>query len=131
MCENKQPQQQIEQVALAINPELIKKQVEERLLAAGLTETDLAFAGYKKSDLFQFLESPTGSKLMEKILGLLDRFKGKNHWKSLLEMGYKLAIAAIVVGSVVYLQTLNKFDSSVGVLFGSIVGFIFARTKTE
>jgi hypothetical protein len=113
------------------DPETRRRLMEARLVDAGITESDLMAAGYRKSDLLQFLATPPGEKLVDRILGVLESFKGKDHNKDLIEMATKVVASLVVVGVTALLVGLGTFDPSVGVLFGAILGYIFANKKQD
>jgi hypothetical protein len=115
----------------AVDPDARRRLMEARLMEAGITESDLMAAGYRKSDLLQFLATAPGEKLVDRVSGLLESFKGKDHDKYRIELMAKVGAGLVVVGMTVLLATLGKFDPSVGVLFGTILGYIFASKKQD
>ena len=133
MCEATNPEdaKKPSDAGAASDPETKRRLMEKRLMDAGITESDLIAAGYRKSDLLQFLATPPGEKLVERILGVLESFKGKEHNKYLIELVTKVIASLVVVGVTVLLVSLGKFDPSVGVLFGAILGYIFASKKQD
>jgi hypothetical protein len=115
----------------AVDPEAKRRLMEARLMEVGITESDLMAAGYRKSDLLQFLATPAGERLVDRVSSLLERLKGKDHDKNRIELIVKVGAGLAVVGLTVLLATLGKFDPSVGVLFGTILGYIFASKKPD
>jgi hypothetical protein len=94
------------------------------------------------SSLFEYLKSPQGHDIASRIVGLVEGLKkatldrtadlsvkqldaAQVHRKNthLLQAGAMLMIVAASTILVLY----SKFDTSVGVLFGSIMGYIFGK----
>lgn len=94
------------------------------------------------TDLFDYLKSQQGHELASRIITLIEEVKkttlDKNveHSRINMELEHKhrrnyLIVLTIVVAATVisatFLTYFGKFDSPIGVLFGTLVGYFFGR----
>jgi hypothetical protein len=114
-----------------INNEEQKTAIERKLHESAIAESELNKAGYFRSPLLDFLKTESGSKFGEKVVNLLDILGQKYHttykWDTVSKVG---CIIAVVVATSVLL-CLGKFEPSVGILFGTIVGYLFGKDSRE
>jgi hypothetical protein len=81
--------------------------------------------------LFEYLQSDKGHEVVTRILNLVEDIKKATLEKStshaVFEKWLQAGIILVVVGATSLLTYLDKFDPSVGILFGILVGYIFGR----
>lgn len=78
-----------------------------------------------------YLQSPQGHEIASRVLSVVEDVKKatleKTTSHAVFEKWLQAAIIAMVVFSSALLSYLGKFDTSVGVLFGTLVGYIFGK----
>jgi hypothetical protein len=109
------------------NPQ--QSQLETKLKQSGLSEEELKLLGYTKNPLLEFFQSKQDGTFGQSILELIEGFQKKDHTTRLSELIVRFIAVAVVVIAVVYLSQAGKFDPSIGVLFGTLIGYLFARSK--
>ena len=107
------------------------EQVEDRIGRERLGNADEQ--GIDASPFFEYLKTSQGHEVVTRILDTVDDVKKATisqtttHVK--IEKWVQLAIILAVVGATSILTAMDKFDPSVGVLFGTLVGYLFGRRK--
>lgn len=81
--------------------------------------------------LLDYLQSPQGHEIAGRLLSVVEDVKKStldkttNH--AAFEKWLQVLIVSIVVTASSVLSYLGKFDTSLGVLFGTLVGYIFGK----
>ncbi len=80
---------------------------------------------------FNYLQSQPGHEVVNRLLSLVEDVKRSTLEKStahaMFGMGFQAAIVLVVIVATSVLTYLGKFEPSVAVLFGLLVGYIFGR----
>lgn len=83
------------------------------------------------SPLFEYLKTPQGHEVTTRIISIIEDVKKaaleKSASHAIFEKWLQGAIIVIVIIATSLLSYLGKFETSVGVLFGTLVGYIFGR----
>jgi hypothetical protein len=78
-----------------------------------------------------YLQSPQGHELTSRLLAVVEDIKKstleKNSSHAAFEKWLQAGIIGLVVTASSVLAYLGKFDTSLGVLFGTLVGYIFGK----
>lgn len=83
------------------------------------------------SPFLEYLKSDRGHELASRVLGIVEDLKkgalekNANHAK--FERTLQVTVIAVVVLASSFLTYTGKFDASVGVLFGTMVGYLFGK----
>jgi hypothetical protein len=81
--------------------------------------------------LFGYLQTQQGHEIASRVLGMLESIKHSTLDKSTGNVRVEKYIQAMVILAVVIatsvLVAFGKFESSVGVLFGTLVGYVFGK----
>lgn len=81
--------------------------------------------------LFTYLQSPQGHEIATRLLSVVEDIKKSTLEKTtshaVFEKWLQAGIIFIVVIAASLLSYLGKFDTSLGVLFGTLVGYIFGK----
>lgn len=81
--------------------------------------------------LFRYFSSEKGHEVVTRILTIVDDIKKSALEKSTshtrLETWFKIMAILVVVIATTFLTYFEKFDATVGVLFGTLVGYLFGR----
>lgn len=90
--------------------------------------------GEQPSDLqpiLNYLQSPQGHEIASRLLKVVEDIKKSTLEKTtshaIFEKWLQAGIIFIVVVAASVLSYLGKFDTSLGVLFGTMVGYIFGK----
>ena len=81
--------------------------------------------------IFNYLQSPQGHDIASRVVNVIEDVKKvtlektTNH--AVFEKRLQAGIILIVVVASSVLSFLGKFDTSLGVLFGTLVGYIFGK----
>lgn len=83
------------------------------------------------SPFFEYLKTPQGHEVTTRMLSIVEDVKkaalDKSSSHAIFEKRLQATIIIIVIISTSILSYLGKFETSVGVLFGTLVGYIFGR----
>jgi hypothetical protein len=83
------------------------------------------------SPFLDYLKTEKGHELAGRVIGLVEDFKRSSLEKTTqhatLEKILQITIIVVVVGSASGLSYLDKFETSIGVLFGTLVGYFFGK----
>lgn len=78
-----------------------------------------------------YLQSPQGHELTSRLLAVVEDIKKstleKNSSHAAFEKWLQAGIIFLVVSASSILAYIGKFDASLGVLFGTLVGYIFGK----
>ena len=83
------------------------------------------------SPFFQYLSTDKGHEVAKTVLTIIDDIKkatvkhSAGHAK--LETWMKIAVILAVIAAATLLTLSDKFNSTVGVLFGTLVGYIYGK----
>lgn len=81
--------------------------------------------------LFTYLQSPQGHEITTRLLSVVEDVKKSTLEKTtshaVFEKWLQAGIIFVVVVAASLLSYLGKFDTSLGVLFGTMVGYIFGK----
>lgn len=81
--------------------------------------------------LFTYLQSPQGHEIATRLLSVVEDIKKSTLEKTtshaVFEKWLQAGIIFVVVVAASFLSYLGKFDTSLGVLFGTLVGYIFGK----
>jgi len=81
--------------------------------------------------LFNYLQSQQGHEIATRLLSVVEDVKKSTLEKTTshaaFEKWLQAGIIFIVVVAASFLSYLGKFDTSLGVLFGTLVGYIFGK----
>jgi len=87
------------------------------------------------SPFFEYLKTENGHQIASKILTIIDDVKKatlSNTTGSIkLFAWHKIIIVALVVIAATILTMFDKFNPTVGVLFGTLIGYVFGKTKNS
>lgn len=88
----------------------------------------------KSSDIqpiLNYLQSPQGHEIASRLLSVVEDVKKSTLEKStshaVFEKWIQSLIIFVVVAAASILAYLGKFDTSLGVLFGTLVGYVFGK----
>jgi hypothetical protein len=108
-----------------------KADIDSKLQQSGITESELNKAGYYKNPVFDFLKTEPGSQIGKCVVDLMGVYVQKYHathkWDTVAKVGCIIAVVAATTGLLFW----GKFDPSVGILFGTIVGYLFGKNQKE
>jgi hypothetical protein len=80
---------------------------------------------------FAYLQSPQGHEITTRLLSVVEDIKKstleKTTGHAAFEKWLQAGIIFVVVVAASLLSYLGKFDTSLGVLFGTLVGYIFGK----
>ena len=83
------------------------------------------------SPLVEYLKTDKGHELASRIVGIVEDVKKATIEKAsahgLFEMWLQAGVIVVVVVAASVLSYFGKFETSVGVLFGTLVGYIFGK----
>jgi hypothetical protein len=83
------------------------------------------------SPFFEYLKTPQGHEVTTRVLQVVEDIKkatlDKSASHAISERWLQGIIIVIVILATSILSYLGKFETSVGVLFGTLVGYIFGR----
>lgn len=83
------------------------------------------------SPFFEYLKTQQGHEVTTRIISIIEDVKKaaleKSASHAIFEKWLQGAIIVIVIIATSILSYLGKFETSVGVLFGTLVGYIFGR----
>jgi hypothetical protein len=81
--------------------------------------------------LLNYLQSPQGHEIATRLLSVVEDIKKSTLIKTtshaVFEKWLQAGIIFVVVVAASLLSYLGKFDTSLGVLFGTLVGYIFGK----
>jgi len=113
------------------NIEAQKAVIEKKLNQSDITESDLNKAGYFRNPILDFLKTESGGKFSDSVVNLINVLSQKYHtthkWETVAKVGSIIAVVIATSG----LLYFGKFDPSVGVLFGTIIGYLFGKNNKE
>lgn len=85
------------------------------------------------SPFFSYLGTERGHEIAKKFFDIFEGVKRfgmrQSSTHTVVEVIAKYLVFAGVVGGAVYLSSIGKFDSSVGVLFGTLIGYLFGKKQ--
>ncbi len=85
------------------------------------------------SSFFQYLQSQQGHEMASRVIGLIEDVKKAAVDKSYSNVKFnrwmEAGIIVVVITATVLLSILDKLTPTVGILFGSIVGYFFGKNK--
>ncbi len=113
------------------NIEARKTEIDTKLHQSEITESDLNKVGYFRNPLLDFLKTESGNKFGESIVNLINNFSQKYHTTHKWDTVAKVGCIIVVVIATSGLLYLGKFEPSVGVLFGTIIGYLFGKDNKE
>ncbi|WP_374246338.1 hypothetical protein [Zoogloea sp.] len=99
-------------------------------------EVDVKSAGELGSEtdlrpIFSYLQSEQGHEILTRFMSIVEDIKkstlDKTTSHAVFEKWLQAGIIFIVVISSSILSYLNSFDTSLGILFGTLVGYIFGK----
>ncbi len=76
-----------------------------------------------------FLQTDRGEKMFERVVALFGSHTHRSACFSLVESLLKYAVVGGVIFVVYLLSSAERFDGSIGVLLGTLVGYLFAKQK--
>ena len=83
------------------------------------------------SPFFEYLKSDHGHEITKRVVSIVEDIKkaalDKSSSHAIFEKRLQATIIIIVIIATSILSYLGKFETSVGVLFGTLVGYIFGR----
>ncbi len=104
---------------MAVNP---KTEIVER--QAGEDEADI-------QPVLNYLQSPQGHEIASRVLSIIEDVKKatleKTTSHAAFEKWLQAGVIVVVIVATSLLSYFGKFETSVGVLFGTLVGYIFGR----
>jgi hypothetical protein len=102
----------------------MSNEIDARHPSEVLEETDF-------QPLFAYLQSPQGHEIATRLLSVVEDVKKSTLEKTtshaVFEKWLQAGIIFVVVVAASLLSYLGKFDTSLGVLFGTLVGYIFGK----
>ena len=85
------------------------------------------------SPFFEYLKTENGHQIASKILTIIDDVKKAtlSHTTGSIKLfaWHKIIIVALVVVAATILSILDKFNPTIGVLFGTLIGYVFGKNK--
>jgi hypothetical protein len=83
------------------------------------------------SPFIEYLQTEKGHQMAARVIGMAEDFKKmllyKSGSQSLVEKWQLAIVIFAIVGAVTVLTLFNKFDPSIGILFGVLVGYIIGK----
>jgi hypothetical protein len=113
------------------NNEAQKAAIETKLQQSTITENDLNKIGYFRNPLLDFLKTESGSKCADGVVNLINSLSQKGHATHKWDTVSKVVCIIFVVIATSVLLYFDKFEPSVGILFGTIVGYLFGKPNKE
>ena len=102
----------------------MSNEIDARIPGELIEETDFR-------PLFTYLQSPQGHEIATRLLSVVEDVKKSTLEKTtshaVFEKWLQAGIIFVVVVAASLLSYLGKFDTSLGVLFGTLVGYIFGK----
>lgn len=102
----------------------------KELVAVDENENDTA-APSELQPVLNYLQTERGHDIASRILNIIEDVKKatleKTTSHATFEKWLQALIVVVVVGAASTLSYLGKFDTSLGVLFGTLVGYIFGK----
>lgn len=81
--------------------------------------------------LFDYLESERGHQLASRVIDIVEDIKKAALEKSAVHATFEIRLQATVIVVVILATSIltyfERFDSSIGVLFGTLVGYIYGK----
>ena len=83
------------------------------------------------SYFFEYLHSEKGHEVMGRVLSMVEDLKkaglerSSEHVKS--ERWLQLSVITLVIFASTFLTYVGRFDTSLGVMFGTMVGYLFGK----
>jgi hypothetical protein len=83
------------------------------------------------SYFFEYLHSEKGHEVMSRVLSMVEDLKKagldrtSEHIKS--ERWLQVGVISLVIVASTFLTYVGKFDTSLGVMFGTMVGYLFGK----
>jgi hypothetical protein len=108
-----------------------KAAIETKLHQSGITESDLIKAGYFRSPWLDFLKTESGNKFGESVVNLINVMGQKYHTTHKWDTVSKVGCIIIIVIAASVLLYFGKFEPSVGVLFGTIIGYLYGKSNND
>lgn len=87
--------------------------------------------GYSRAPWLRFFQSEQGNRIADKGMALIESFTARNHKSDTYELVAKLVAVIVIVLGIIILSHLDKFDPSIGVLFGTIIGYLFSKKAKD
>ena len=85
----------------------------------------------QKSDLakvlIEYLNTNNGHEIASKILSQMGKNTERLGKASICQLVIQAVIVIIIIGVTATLSANGKFDASLGVLFGTLVGYVFGK----
>lgn len=83
------------------------------------------------SPVVEYLSTANGHEIASRILTIFEDVKKstleRNASHAKFEKWLQVAIIVLVIGASTWLTVIDKFDSTIGVLFGTLVGYLFGK----
>ncbi|MBA7673511.1 hypothetical protein ES703_81709 [subsurface metagenome] len=86
-------------------------------------EVKMKEMGYSKGLFLKFLETETGRQIANEVVKFLNSYQKKS---AKLEWA-KIVIIALIIVATGLLTYFDKFDASLGVLLGTLAGYLFGK----
>ena len=78
------------------------------------------------TSFWAYLGTPAGHEVATRIVAI---FEALRHALQKTETYLRYGMVLAVIVAAVYLSINDKFDSTIGVLFGTLIGFFFGRNR--
>lgn len=95
----------------------------------------LSELGYTRGAFWKYLESEQGNDIANRCLSIFESLQKiiteKNHTSGKHELHIKLAAVIAIVSAIITLSLLDKFDPSIGVVLGTIIGYLFSKKAKD
>lgn len=86
-------------------------------------EAKLKEMGYSRGMFLKFMETEAGKQIANEVVKFLNSYQKKS---AKLEWA-KILIIALIISATGLLTYFDKFDASLGVLLGTLAGYLFGK----
>lgn len=103
-----------------------------------MTDTDKEVSDKENNEadfsaFWTYLSTPPGHEIATRVVAIFEDLKRfgmeRNAGHQKIETIGKYVLVLSVILSAVFLSMNDKFDSTIGVLFGTLIGYFFGRNK--
>lgn len=110
---------------------LISGEVEQSSVTTQMNYTENSQNSKASSPIFDFLSTPQGTEIAQQLINTVQGLKQQGSKAEIAMVKFEKIITCILVIAVITAVTaltyFSKFTPSIGVLFGSLVGYIYGK----
>ena len=95
------------------------------------TEEGCDAEGYEPSPLLDYLETEKGHQIASRVLSILEGIQqatlATNSKHVIFELWFKVITVVLVIIAASILTWFDRFNPTMGVLFGTLMGYVFGK----